>query len=115
MSIVAATPLKMLIINEDTRSYHRILHEGKIIEHVGFGRMSSHGHPYGNQQFKSQKAYLVSYGKSHRIPVFYTKVDGTIHLLGKYIVDSWSKKLSNEGFAYFCFKLRRVERGSSGV
>jgi len=115
MSIVSDQALKMLVINEDIRSYHKILYEGKIIEYVGVGPMRSHGHPYGNQQFARQKSYFTTYGKSIRIPVFYTKIDGTITLLGKYIVDGWSKKLSDEGFAYFCFKLRRVERGSSGV
>jgi len=115
MSLVTDPLLKMLVIKEDIRSYHRILYDGKIIEYVGTGKMSSHGHPYGNQEFKRQRPYFVSYGKSHRIPVFYSKIDGTIHLLGKYIVDGWTKKLSNEGFVYFCFKLRRMERGSSGV
>ena len=100
--------LTCLRIKSNPRSYHRICHEGKIIHYVGAGPTSSPGHPSGHQYQKNQSAFFTSYGKSKRIGVFIEKADGSLRLLGRYIIVDWARRISNEGFVYYSFQMHRV-------
>ena len=101
------TGIICLKIIQSHQSYHKILYDGRIIDYVGRGPMHSHGHPGGNQLHSTQVPFFMSVRRCKRFPVLYHNSAGVI-CLGYYIVDGWSKKLSNEGFAYYSFRLRRV-------
>ena len=97
-----------LKIKSNPRSYHRIRHDGKIIHYVGKGPTSSPGHPSGHQYHKNQSAFFTSYGKSKRIVVFIENTDGSLRLLGRYIIVDWARRISNEGFVYYSYQMHRV-------
>jgi hypothetical protein len=108
LTVLPEAGVSCLKIKSNPSSYHRIRHEGKIIHYVGAGPTSSPGHPSGHQYQKNQSAFFTTYGKSKRIGVFIEKADGSLRLLGRYIIVDWDRRISNEGFVYYSFKMHRV-------
>ncbi len=108
LTVLPSAGVSCLKIKSNHRSYHRIRHDGKIIHYVGKGPTSSPGHPSGHQYHKNQTAFFTSYGKSKRIVVFIENTDGSLRLLGRYIIVDWTRRISNEGFVYYSYQMHRV-------
>jgi len=108
LTVLPVAGVTCLKIKTNPRSYHRIRHDGKIIHYVGKGPTSSPGHPSAHQYHKNQAAFFTSYGKSKRIVVFIEHADGSLRLLGRYIIVDWARRISNEGFVYYSFLMHRV-------
>ena len=66
------------------------------------------GHPVSNHTFYNQDMFLKSWKLQISIPVIKELKTGEIVLLGYYKIDDCEKRLSNEGFSYFVFKLIRT-------
>ncbi len=97
-----------LKLTEHPRSYHRILKGGQTIYYVGIGSHTTPGHPTGNHQWESQSPFIRSLKHCTIFPVLYKRYEGAVIFMGNYQVKMHNKKISNEGFTYYEFKLTRV-------
>lgn len=80
---------------------------GHILTILGAGRVTTPGHPAGNQQYSSQGKFFRAASIQKTFPVYH-KVDESVTYMGEYAFDSFKKKQSFEGFTYFAITLYRT-------
>lgn len=100
--------ISSLKITDHPDTYHRCTHSDRLIHYVGVGRTRSPGHPAGNQSECKQFPFRRSWVLQNPFPVLRKRYDETVVLLGYYYVDGISKRVGNEGFAYFQILLRQI-------
>jgi len=93
---------------DNSRTYHKFHNKERIIYFVGYAVRQNNGHPVSNHIFYNQHMFLKSWKLQIRIPVIKELKTGEIVLLGYYKIDDYEKRVSNEGFSYFVFKLMRT-------
>ena len=93
---------------DNKRTYHKFHNKERIIYFVGYAMRQINGHPVSNHTFYNQDMFLKSWKLQISIPVIKELKTGEIVLLGYYKIDDCEKRLSNEGFSYFVFKLIRT-------
>jgi hypothetical protein len=102
----------MFLVIEDHRdSMESIERGGQIIKVVGKGPMKSPGHPAGNQMNKRQ----VPFFKTSKFLIFNRDLEKKVEYLGEYVILWHQIKLSDAGFRYFLFTMKRVIRSKPGV
>ena len=80
---------------------------GHILTILGAGRMTTPGHPAGNQQYSSQSKFFRAASIQKTFPVYH-KVGESVTYMGEYAFNSFQKKQSFEGFTYFSITLYRT-------
>jgi hypothetical protein len=103
-----ADGISSLKLTDHSDTYNRCTHNNRVIYYVGAGRTRSPGHPSGNQSEYKQIPFRRSWMLQNPFPVLRKKYDDTVVLLGYYYVDGISKRVGNEGFAYFQIMLRQI-------
>jgi hypothetical protein len=97
-----------LQIIDNNRSYNVISQGGRVVKYVGYGILSSPGHPNSNQQWHSQEPFNISLEKAMLIPIFRKDIYSNIQFMGYYRIKNIIKKMSLEGFSFFQVILFRV-------
>jgi hypothetical protein len=93
-------------IIEHPKSLERFTQNGNILNKLGVGKFLRPGHPAGNQQLHSQIPFLRS-AAIQNFQVYKRGPVGDSQYMGIYMLDSFKKMTSFEGFSYFVFRLRR--------
>ena len=112
-SVASAEP-KEILVEYHPDSLEGFYNGGNTLRVIGAGRMRSPGHPAGNQQYHSQLAFLRLASTQRLFPAYYSCGPVKIHM-GDYLVHSFKKKQSFEGFTYFVFTLLRKKLPSAGA
>ena len=94
-----------ILIHYHPNSLEGFYNGGNSLKMIGAGRISSPGHPAGNQQYHSQ-GFLRQASIQRLFPAYYCCGPVKIHM-GDYALHSFKKKESFEGFTYFLFTLHR--------
>ena len=100
------TPISII---DDPRTLESISNQGRIIRVVGCGHLISPGRPGRNQNLEDQRAFRLRFYQYRRLPVFYCTRDGVM-FLGLYSLAAISKKISENGFTYYEYKMHREIR-----
>ena len=97
-------------ITADHESLENVSPNKHIITIIGQGKISSPGHPTGNQSFKQQHPFIHTLIQQGQVPVLYKRVDGLVEYLGMYRLINRAIKLTNSGFRYYEYKLQRYNK-----
>ena len=103
-----ADGISSLKLTDHPDTYNRCVNSDRVIYYVGVGRTRSPGHPAGNHSEYKQTPFRRSWIRQNPFPVLRKRCDDTVVLLGYYYVDGISKRVGNEGFAYFQILLRQI-------
>ena len=87
-------------------SLESIERNGQIVKVLGKGILKSPGHPAGNQQYSRQMEILFT-THPHLYPIFNIKGSVT-SFLGYYKLLNYKIALSNEGFSYYIYTMKRM-------
>ena len=96
-------------IIEHPKSLERFTQNGNILYKLGVGKFLSPGHPAGNQQLHSQIPFFNSAARYY-FHVYKIPIGEEPQYMGEYVLESYTKKSSFEGFSYFLFRLRRQKK-----
>ena len=110
-----ADGISSLKLTDHPDTYNRCANSDRVIYYVGAGRTRSPGHPAGNHSEYKQTPFRRSWMLQNPFPVLRKRYDNTVVLLGYYYVDGISKRVGNEGFAYFQITLRQIVEKRSTV
>jgi hypothetical protein len=104
--------LTCYVVEESPGSLERFANGDNVFYKLGDGKMLRPGHPSGNQMYNRMLSIIKKTIEQHLFPVFVKRMDGSYIYKGKYMYDSFRKKISYEGFAYFEIRMLRRERPS---
>jgi len=96
-------------VNYHPDSLERFTCNNNIYYHVGKGRKLSSGYPIANQMWYNQNRLVDKICKNLSIAVFEIYYDNKVIYIGNYIFDKYEKKIANNGFTYFEFKLLKIK------
>jgi len=91
---------------EHEKSLNRTTYNNKNIFFVGIGREKFPGYPNTHQSWIKQKPLIDKFATDGYIRVFTENVLG-IRYLGVYVYSNYVKKMANNGFIYFEYKLTK--------
>lgn len=97
-------------ITADHESLEFVSPTKHIITIIGQGKMSSPGHPTGNQCIKQQRPFIQTLINEGQVPVLYKRGDNLVEYLGMYRLLNRAIKLTNSGFRYYEYKLQRYNK-----
>lgn len=86
-------------------SLERFTYNDNIFYHIGKGPKLYPGYPLANQMWNNQLYFLDKFVINNNIPVFKQFIDGRVIYIGNYSFDRYRKKICDNGFTYFEFKL----------
>ena len=92
---------------EHPNSLERFSYNDKIFYHIGKGTKLYPGYPLANQMWHNQLKLIDKFVNNNTIDVFRQFMDGAVIYLGKYCYDKCRKKIGENGFTYFEFKLMK--------
>jgi len=90
---------------EHPNSLEKFTYNNNIFYHIGKGPKLYPGYPLANQMWFNQSNLIDKFVQYDNMPVFRQFMDGRVAYLGKYCFDRYRKKLGENGFTYFEFKL----------
>lgn len=102
--------LTIYVVEESVGSLERFAYGDNVFYKLGEGKMLRPGHPAGNQMYNRMLNIVKKTIEQRLFPVFVKRTDGSYIYKGKYMYDSFRKKVSFEGFAYFEIRMLRRER-----
>ena len=95
-----------LTVNKNYRNYHKLLFRNTVIKYVGIGRQKFSGYPVSHQFYQFQKPFMTSYTNQSKIPVTLIGENGSVTVLGNYIITDFNRAITDAGFVYFEFTLK---------
>ena len=98
--------IEHIAIRHHKRSLVVMERDGHVILLVGRGPMVVPGLPAGNQSRASQQWLFRVIEKQYVVPIFY--LDSSVRFMGMYAFQSFCKKLTRTGFAYYEFRMHRT-------
>lgn len=109
------TEIEHVAIHGHKRSLVVMERGGHVIRLVGRGPMVVPGLPAGNQSRASQQWLFSTIAKQQIIPIFYldstdsSSSSSSVCFMGMYAFQSFCKKLTRTGFAYYEFRMHRTK------
>jgi hypothetical protein len=97
--------VKLTLAND---SYDTIKQGGNIINFVGIGKTSSHGHPCSNFSFSNQTPFYRTRDSKKVFPVIIKDFFGLIYCIGIYEITEINKLVSDSGFSYYMITVKKV-------
>ena len=109
--ITFSVPLEITPISiiDDPRTLESITNEGRVVRIVGRGHLISPGRPGRNQNLKDQMKLRLEFYNHRYLPVLYCTKNGVM-FMGLYSLAAISKKISENGFTYYEYKMHREVR-----
>ena len=95
---------------EHPNSLERFTYNDNIFYHIGKGYKLYPGYPLANQMWYNQLKLVNKFAIDNNVPVFRLFMDGKVAYIGNYTFDRYRKKIGENGFTYFEFKLLKKKR-----